>query len=183
MECHTWVYRRIKSLSHEELTKEIDCVINERKNRLYMRVPAEEYASYMMKIFSRDSSLYKTVSYNTLLKRHSEICQENERIIKMLEIAKESHDYDVVTGSNGFSCTASDKDFINWMFDSPFRCIKYCDQKFTDADALINYLETIDPKFIYDSETEESGLTDNLRDKIYELFKQFGENNLIIEFG
>ena len=69
------------------------------------------------------------------------------------------------------------------MFDSTFRCIKYCDQKFTDVDALKNYLETIDPKFIYDSETEESGLTDNLRDKIYELFKQFGENNLIIEFG
>lgn len=36
MSCHTWVYKRIDSMSREEINQEIDCVINERLSRAYM---------------------------------------------------------------------------------------------------------------------------------------------------
>ena len=49
MSCHTWVYKRIDSMSREEINQEIDCVINERLSRAYMRENEDEYANKMVK--------------------------------------------------------------------------------------------------------------------------------------
>lgn len=185
MGCHTWVYKRIKSLSHEELHAEIDSVIKERKSRWYMHCTATKYAERMKKVI-RDSSLpFKEMSHETALKRHTEICEENSRIIKMLEKAKETNDYSVVTGANGFSCTTRDPEFIDWLFDTPFRCHEFSNKQFRNPEELINYLATLESKQIisYRHGKEEIGLTTVLADDIRKLFEEHGEKNLIIEFG
>ena len=56
MSCHTWVYKRIDSMSREEINQEIDCVINERLSRAYMSENEEEYANKMVKL-TKDSSI------------------------------------------------------------------------------------------------------------------------------
>ena len=56
MSCHTWVYKRIDSMSREEINQEIDCVINERLSRAYMRENEDEYANKMVKL-TKDSSI------------------------------------------------------------------------------------------------------------------------------
>ena len=56
MSCHTWVYKRIDSMSREEINKEIDCVINERLSRAYMSENEDEYANKMVKL-TKDSSI------------------------------------------------------------------------------------------------------------------------------
>ena len=50
MSCHTWVYKRIDSMSMEEINQEIDCVINERLSRAYMSENEDEYANKMRKL-------------------------------------------------------------------------------------------------------------------------------------
>ncbi len=56
MSCHTWVYKRIDSMSREEINQEIDCVINERLSRAYMSENEDEYANKMVKL-TKDSSI------------------------------------------------------------------------------------------------------------------------------
>ena len=185
MGCHTWVYKRIKSLSQEELHEEIDNVIKERKNRWYMHCTAREYTERMKKML-RDSSLpQKELSKETAEKRYLDMRAENTRIINMLEKAKETNDYSIVTGANGFPCTTSNKEFIDWLFDDPFRCYEFSNKQFTDPEELIEFLSTLDPGMVTCCKygKVEKGLTVELADEIRELFKKHGEKNLIIEFG
>ena len=67
MSCHTWVYKRIDSMSREEINQEIDCVINERLSRAYMRENEDEYANKMVKL-TKDSSI-SPLSYSNAIKR------------------------------------------------------------------------------------------------------------------
>lgn len=185
MGCHTWVYKRIKSLSQEELHEEIDSVIKERKNRWYMHCTAREYTERMKKML-RDSSLpQKELSKETAEKRYCDMRAENTRVINMLEKAKETNDYSIVTGANGFPCKTSNKEFIDWLFDDPFRCYEFSNKQFTDPEELIDFLSTLDPSMVTCCKygKVEKGLTVELTEKIRELFKKHGEKNLIIEFG
>lgn len=185
MGCHTWVYKRIKSLSHEELCNEIDSVIKERKNRWYMHCTVKEYTERMKKML-RDSSLpQEKLSNVTAEKRYWDMRDENLRIISTLEKAKEINDYSIVTGANGFSCKISNNEFIDWLFDSPFRCYENSNRQFTDPEELIEYLSTINPDRVTYCKygKVEKGLTAELADEIRELFKKHGKENLIIEFG
>ena len=110
---------------------------------------------------------------------------ENTRVINMLEKAKETNDYSIVTGANGFPCKTSNKEFIDWLFDDPFRCYEFSNKQFTDPEELIDFLSTLDPSMVTCCKygKVEKGLTVELTEKIRELFKKHGEKNLIIEFG
>lgn len=175
MACHTWVYKRINSMSKDEINREIDCVINERKQRFYMSSNEDEYANRMVKL-TKDSSV-APMSYAEAVKRYKEAREETQLIIDKLTFAKQTGDLSVITCKNGFDTTGNDT-YLFLCTNTPFRCYEYTDEQFTDKDKLISYLHSIDSKKIKVYENNKS-----LEEQIYDFFKLHGDNNLLFEFG
>lgn len=175
MSCHTWVYKQINSMSNDEINKEIDCVINERKQRFYMSLNEDEYANRMVKL-TKDSSV-APMSYADAVKRYKEAREDTQLIIDKLELAKQTGDLSVITCKNGFDTSENDT-YLFLCCNTPFRCYEYTDKQFTDKDELISYLHSIDSKKIEIYNNEKS-----LEDQIYDFFKLHGDNNLLFEFG
>ena len=175
MSCHTWVYKRINSMSNDEINKEIDCVINERKQRFYMSLNEDEYANRMVKL-TKDSSV-APMSYTDAVKRYKEAREDTQYIIDKLELAKQNGDLSVITCKNGFDTSENDT-YLFLCCNTPFRCYEYTDKQFTNKDDLISYLHSIDSNKIEIYNNEKS-----LEEQIYDFFKLHGDNNLLFEFG
>lgn len=175
MSCHTWVYKRISSMSKDEINREIDCVINERKQRFYMSSNEDEYANRMVKL-TKDSSV-APMSYTDAVKRYKEAREETQLIIDKLTLAKQTGDLSVITYKNGFD-TSEDDTYLFLCTNTPFRCYEYTDKQFTNKDELISYIHSVDPKKIEVYNNDKS-----LEEQIYDFFKLHGDNNLLFEFG
>lgn len=175
MSCHTWVYKRISSMSQDEINREIDCVIKERSQRFYMSSNEDEYANRMVKL-TKDSSV-APMSYTDAIKRYKEAREETQRIINKLEHAKITGDLSVITYKNGFDTTKNDT-FLYLCNNNPFRYYEYSDEQFTDKDELISYLHSVNPNKIEIYNNEKS-----LDEQIYDFFSIHGDNNLLFEFG
>lgn len=116
MSCHTWVYKRIDSMSQEEINQEIDCVINERLSRAYMSENEDEYANKMVKL-TKDSSI-SPLSYSDAIKRYKEARYETSLIVKKLQEAKRTGDLSLITDINGFD-TAENNTYLFLCNDIP----------------------------------------------------------------
>lgn len=183
MSCHTWVYKRIDSMSREEINREIDCVINERLSRLYMRENEDEYANRMVKL-TKDSSIHP-LSYNDAIKRYKYARYETSLIVKKLEDTKRTGDLSVITNINGFD-TAENNTYLFLCCNTPFRCYEYTDTRCFNKEELIEFVHTVNPNKIetYDENNHRYiGIPDDIDKRISDFFDKHGNNNLLIEFG
>lgn len=186
MGCHTWVYKRIDSMSREEINREIDCVINERLSRAYMVKSEDEYANKLVKL-TKDSSI-SPLSYSDAIKRYKEARYETNILIDKLKNAKCAGDLSLITEKNGFD-TVNNDTYLFLCNDMPFRCFEYTDKQFYNKDELISFVHSVDPNNIviydYDEYNKESLNDSNneLDKRISEFFDKHGNNNLLIEFG
>ena len=168
MSCHTWVYKRIDSMSREEINQEIDCVINERLSRAYMSENEEEYANKMVKL-TKDSSI-SPLSYSDAIKRYKEARYETSLIVKKLQEAKRTGDLSLITDINGFD-TAENNTYLFLCNDMPFRCYDYTDKQCYNKDELIEFVHTVEPNniAIYD----ENNICLSFKDTL-SIFSEFG---------
>lgn len=181
IDCHTWVYKNINLMSDEEIQKEIDCVIQERSSRWYMKSTADEFVTRMTEMI-KDSSV--TMSYSMIKNRYTDARYENNIIIDNLKESKNNLDISLITEKNGFD-TRDDNNYLFLCYDEPFKLIngEYIEDDFTDPDDLINYLYNIDINNImyYNGEDYVYGMDEVLENKIRDFFKK--HKDIIIEFG
>ncbi len=183
MSCHTWIYKRIDSMSREEINQEIDCVINERLSRAYMSENEDEYANKMVKL-TKDSSI-SPLSYSDAIKRYKEARYETSLIVKKLQEAKRTGDLSLITDINGFD-TAENNTYLFLCNDMPFRCYEYTDKQCHNKDELIEFVHTVDSNniAIYDENNNQHiGIPKDIDERISDFFDKHGINNLLIEFG
>lgn len=182
MGCHTWTYKKASSLTEEEKKHFVDKEIKDLENWWGFNETHKKVILTVEKWF-KDGLISKDIS-------------PTQYALDMIQEYKNKlNDY----RENGFDayiryhknrCGAEMKTYngelyVNIDFDVPCRVYGYHEEKFTDVDMFIDWLNNIDETFGYYNDSDEfvEGFSDKLEKIVRAYFEKHGKENLLIEFG
>lgn len=185
--CHTWIYKKISSITENELIKLIDYAINERLNRSYMICNPQEYAIKLKKIANTSSGdeICKYRDIKVGIERYENAVQLNNKYISILTEAKLNKDFSILNNKLLFEHHPLLSEYIFIDIDSPFSYNGYIEALYTNASDIISFLwkcNTSENKSFI-KYNNEYGMSKELETHINNMFIIHGANNIIIEFA
>lgn len=185
MSCHTWVYIKVKSLTEKQKSYIIDRELNEVTSWWGFRFSKSDLIKefeLLYKNLEKSNSFAKDLNISpkeealNMLKRKNEQLEflNNNKLKEYLEITEYP------------SCLKYNDELYCFLFcDHPFRSHIYSELQFTKKDDLLNWLKgSQQDKFgYYEDDKFIKGYTPELERRICDFFKEYGENNLLFQFG
>lgn len=185
--CHTWIYKKITSITEEELIKLIDYAISERSNRSYMTCDPQEYAIKLRKIANTSSGeeICKYRDIRVGIERYENAVQLNNQYIRLLTEAKLNKDFSILSNKILFERHPLFDDYIFIDIDSPFTYCGYTEALYTNAKDIITFLWKCNTpeNLSYIKYNNEYGMSKDLETYIINMFDSYGAGNIIIEFA
>lgn len=191
MGCHTWSYKKVKSLSNEEKINFLNKAIEDVKNWWGFTYSTDKLIQEVKDWYIEQPRLFNVESCGEPEKYAIDMLKEYTA--KRDNLISGGFDYwlNNIAIKEGYPvCFVHDGDvYVNIGFDDPFRLYGFPEEEFTDCEEMINWITKTKQSVSYCTKNENgekikiNRFDDECAKRIRDYFEKHGKDTLLFDFG